>query len=72
MIYLNPPLEVSRRRDPSGLYAAAELSGSLDLPGVSFPYDEPENPDLVLDTEAHSVEQCLTQVIRLMKTRNII
>jgi bifunctional enzyme CysN/CysC len=72
MIYLNPPLEVSRRRDPSGLYAAAELSGSLDLPGVSFPYDEPENPDLVLDTEAHSVEQCLTQVIRLMKTRKII
>lgn len=72
MIYLNPPLEVSRRRDPSGLYAAAELSGSLDLPGVSFPYDEPEHSDLVLDTEALSVEQCLTQVIRLMKSRKII
>lgn len=72
MIYLNPPLEVSRRRDPSGLYAAAELSGSSDLPGVSFPYDEPENADLVLDTEALSIEQCLSQVIRLMKTRKII
>ena len=72
MIYLNPPLEVSRRRDPSGLYAAAELSGSQDLPGVSFPYDEPEHADLTLDTEALSVEQCLSQVIKLMKTRKII
>lgn len=72
MIYLNPPLEVSQRRDPSGLYAAAELSGSLDLPGVSFPYDEPEHADLVLDTEALTVEQCLSQVIKLMKTREII
>ncbi len=72
MIYLNPPLEVSRRRDPSGLYAAAELSGSPDLPGVSFPYDEPTHADLVLDTEALSVEQCLSQVIKLMKAREII
>lgn len=72
MIYLNPPLEVSRRRDPSGLYAAAELSGSQDLPGVSFPYDEPTHADLVLDTDTLSVDQCLNQVIKLMKTRKII
>ncbi len=72
MIYLKTPLETCRLRDPSGLYAAAELSGSADLPGVSFPYDEPEHPDLVLDTEALSVNQCLKQVIRLLKTRKII
>ncbi|MGJ8690288.1 MAG: sulfate adenylyltransferase subunit CysN [Gammaproteobacteria bacterium] len=72
IIYLNPALEACRQRDPSGLYAAAELSGSADLPGVSFPYDEPENPDLVLDTETLSVEKCLSQVIRLMKDRKII
>ena len=72
IIYLNPALEACRQRDPSGLYAAAELSGSADLPGVSFPYDEPENPDLVLDTETLSVEKCLSQVIRLMKDRKVI
>ncbi len=72
MVYLNPSLEACRRRDPSGLYAAAELSGSADLPGVSFPYDEPENADLVLDTEALSIEKCLSEVIRLMKSRKII
>lgn len=72
IIYLNPALEACRQRDPSGLYAAAELSGSADLPGVSFPYDEPENPDLVLDTETLSIEKCLSQVIRLMKDRKII
>ncbi|MCB1664184.1 MAG: sulfate adenylyltransferase subunit CysN [Pseudomonadales bacterium] len=72
IVYLNPPLEVCRLRDPSGLYAAAELSGSPDLPGVSFPYDEPENPDLVLDTERLPVEKCITQLVKLLKSRKII
>ncbi len=72
IIYLNTPLEVCRLRDPSGLYAAAELSGSADLPGVSFPYDEPESPDLVLDTEKLSVEKCIAQVVKLLKSRKII
>ena len=72
IVYLNPSLEVCRLRDPSGLYAAAELSGSPDLPGVSFPYDEPENPDLVLDTERLSVEKCITQLVKLLKSRKII
>ena len=72
IVYLNPSLEVCRLRDPSGLYAAAELSGTPDLPGVSFPYDEPENPDLVLDTERLSVEKCITQLVKLLKSRKII
>ncbi len=72
IVYLNPPLETCRQRDPSGLYAAAELSGSADLPGVSFPYDEPENADLVLNTESLSVDKCLSEVVRLMQSRKII
>jgi len=72
IIYLNPAIEVCRQRDPSGLYAAAEISESADIPGVSFVYDEPDNADLQLDTERFSVDQCLDQVIQLMKDRSII
>ena len=72
IVYLNPAIEVCQQRDPSGLYAAAELSESADIPGISFVYDEPDNADLQLDTEKLSVDQCLDQVIQLMKDRGII
>jgi len=72
IVYLNPAMSICQQRDPSGLYAAAEISGSTDLPGISFPYDEPENPDLVLDTGTLTVDECINQIVRLMKTRNIL
>ncbi len=72
IVYLNPPMEVCMQRDPSGLYASAEGSGSSDIPGVSFPYTPPEVVHLELDTAALSVEQCLKQVIKLMRAEKII
>jgi bifunctional enzyme CysN/CysC len=72
MVYLNPGIEVCKQRDPSGLYAAAEQRPSDDIPGISFAYDEPENPDLVLDTGALSIDECVDQLARFMKSRKII
>lgn len=73
IIYLNPDLDVCKLRDPSGLYAAADLKPeTADIPGVSFPYDEPEDPDLSLDTGALSVNTCISKVIKLLKSRKII
>ncbi len=72
MIYLNPSLDVCKQRDPSGLYAAAELSPSADIPGVSFPYEVPEAPDLVLDTGSLSIEECISRVIKLLKDKKVI
>jgi bifunctional enzyme CysN/CysC len=72
LIYLNPPIDVCIQRDPSGLYTSAEGSDSTDIPGLSFPYSPPENVHLELDTEALSAEQCVNQVIRLMRAEEII
>ncbi|MDX1491203.1 MAG: sulfate adenylyltransferase subunit CysN [Pseudohongiellaceae bacterium] len=72
MVYLNPELEVCKQRDPSGLYASAEQRPSEDIPGISFDYDEPENPDLVLDTGKLSIEDSIDQVVRLMQSRKVI
>jgi bifunctional enzyme CysN/CysC len=72
IVYLNPPIEVCIQRDPSGLYAAADSSDSSDVPGLSFPYDEPEYFNLELDTSQLSVEQCLEQVLRLMREQEIL
>ncbi|MBL4820664.1 MAG: sulfate adenylyltransferase subunit CysN [Gammaproteobacteria bacterium] len=72
IIYLNPPMDVCIQRDPSGLYAAAEESESGDIPGLSFPYDEPEFTNLALDTSQLSIDECLQQVTRLMREEGII
>jgi len=72
MVYLNPGIEICKQRDPSGLYAAAEQQPSENIPGISFAYDEPENPDLVLDTGVLSIDECVDQLARLMKSRKII
>ena len=72
IIYLNPPMEVSVQRDPSGLYAAAEGTESSDIPGLSFPYSVPEVVHLELDTAALSADECLEKVLRLMREKEIM
>jgi bifunctional enzyme CysN/CysC len=72
VIYLNPPMDVCKQRDPSGIYAAAEATGSADVPGLSFPYPRPEYMDIELDTSVLTVEDCLDEVIGLMQSKAFI
>ena len=72
MIYLNPSLDICKQRDPSGLYAAAELTPSADIPGVSFLYEQPASADLILDTGALSIDECIDRVIKLMQDKKVI
>lgn len=72
LVFCNPPIEVCVQRDPSGLYAAAEGSNSINIPGLSFPFTPPEAIHLELDTEALSIEECLDRVITLMGQEKII
>lgn len=72
IVYLNPPMDVCVQRDPSGLYASAEGSDSADIPGISFPYNPPEQVHLELDTDALDVDECLDRVIKLMQQEKII
>lgn len=72
IVYLNPPLEVCKHRDPSGLYAASATTDAGNVPGISFPYTEPEDPDLVLATDTLSIDECIEKVIELLKERQVI
>lgn len=72
IVYLNPSLEVCKQRDPSGLYAAEENIEAGNLPGVSFPYEVPENTDLVLVTDQESIEECTGKVIDMLKERKVV
>lgn len=62
-IYIKADLATCEGRDPKGLYEKARKGEIKKFTGVSDPYEEPENPDLAVDTSQHSVEECVQQLI---------
>ena len=72
IVYLNPPLEVCKQRDPSGLYAAEANLESGTVPGVSFPYEDWDKPHLMLPTHELDVDGCIERLINLLKEQAII
>ena len=69
LVYLDAPLEVCKTRDPSGLYAA---NTENTVPGVSYPYEAPEDAELVLNTAELDVDACVEKVIGLLRERALI
>lgn len=64
--------ETCRQRDTKGHYEAAESGKLPNFPGVTAIYEAPETPDLVLDTGAKSIAECVDSVIEFMKAKNLI
>jgi adenylylsulfate kinase len=66
-IYVRASLEVCRERDPKGLYQKAASGALSDLTGVGAPYEPPEHPEMVLDTEKQPLSESAAQVIRFLE-----
>ena len=49
-VFVDTPLEVCEQRDPKGLYARARAGEISGMTGIDDPYEQPEDPDLRLDT----------------------
>ena len=71
-IYTKCPLELCETRDPKGLYAKARAGEITDFTGIDSPYEEPLDPELVLDTGVLSPQECAKAIIELLITEEII
>ncbi len=71
-IYCTAPMEVLRARDQSGAYKLADAGKIAQMPGVTAAFEEPKNPDLVLQTEQISVEESVNRIVELMKAKGFI
>jgi len=69
MAYLSAPLDVCRSRDKEGFYEAADRGEMQSVPGISQPYEVPEDADLVLPTHEMSVDQCVDALVDLLKSK---
>jgi len=66
------PLTVCEQRDVKGLYKKAREGEIKDFTGISSPYEEPEKPDLKIDTSQLTLEESIQMVISLLRSRNIL
>jgi bifunctional enzyme CysN/CysC len=71
-VHVDCPLEVCKERDTKGLYAKAEAGEIANFTGVSAPYEAPENPDVVVNTDADDVETCVDQIVEVLKNRGVV
>lgn len=65
-------LEVCNRRDPKGLYEKALRGEIKNFTGISSLYGEPQQPDLVVETDLQSTGEIIEQIIRELIHQNII
>jgi adenylylsulfate kinase len=71
-VYVRCPLPELVRRDVKGLYAKA-LRGEIDhFTGVSDPYEEPEHPEVVVDSSVDSVEDSVRRILRHLEERGYV
>ena len=66
-IYVSTPLEECENRDVKGLYKKARSGEIPVFTGISSPYEEPEQPEVQIDTTDLSVEQAVTQLLQHLK-----
>ncbi|HTR42132.1 MAG TPA: adenylyl-sulfate kinase [Pseudomonadales bacterium] len=63
-VYVNAPLEVCEERDPKGLYARARAGKLKNFTGISAPYEPPLKPEIKLDTNQLSVNECVGIILK--------
>lgn len=68
-VYVKCSIEACEERDPKGLYKKARKKEIPSFTGISSPYEEPLKPEIVLNSEKYSVEECVEQLLKELNIR---
>jgi adenylylsulfate kinase len=71
-IFVDTPIEVCEARDPKGLYKKARAGELKGFTGIDDPYEQPLNPELVLDGGKKSADELANDVLAYLKSRGKI
>lgn len=63
LIYVKCPVEVAAERDPKGLYEKAKAGKIENFTGINHPFQEPLNPEIVVDTAESSIDESIAHVL---------
>jgi len=71
-VYVKIPLSVAEERDPKGLYKRARAGEIKQFTGIDAPYEEPENPELIIDTSELDLDKCKNLVMDYLRGQGVI
>lgn len=71
-IYAQCPLAVCESRDVKGMYQKARAGQIKEFTGISAPYEEPEQPDLVVNTGEETLDESVSKVMAVLRRRAVI
>lgn len=71
-VYVQVPLEVAESRDPKGLYAKARKGEIKDFTGISAPYEEPENAEVVIKSGETGIEEGVLQIVKYLEEHGLL
>lgn len=69
-VHVKANFETCARRDPKGLYAKAQRGEVTQFTGKDSGFEEPEKAEVVLDTEARSVEESAARLMEFLRSRS--
>lgn len=71
-VYVKCPIDTCEERDPKGLYQKARQGLIPEFTGISSPYEEPENAEIIIETNLYSIEESVDRVIQYLKGNYLI
>jgi adenylyl-sulfate kinase len=71
-VFLDTPANECERRDPKGLYRKARAGEISDFTGVDAPYENPESPEIALNTLEADVEACVEIIVNYLKAERLL
>ena len=71
-VYVECPIEICEQRDPKGLYQKARQGEIPEFTGISSPYEPPQKPELILNTEKFKLEENVERVIQTLISKRMI
>lgn len=71
-VYCKCSLETCEERDPKGLYERARKGEVKAFTGVSAPYEEPENPEIIIETDEQSLDECVSKILGFLEKEGVM
>ncbi len=71
-VFVNCPINICEQRDPKNLYKKARNGLIKEFTGIDDPYEEPENPEIILYTDKESLDDCVNKIISYLKQKGYL
>jgi len=65
--YCRCSLEACEKRDQKGIYKKARAGDIPEFTGISAPYEEPENPEITIETDKETIEEDVSKIVSYLE-----